>query len=100
MCDVAAHLIDARFTQAQDSLGNRGDWAVEDGPPVLLVQYETDATAGDTIEDGHLSCDAIISAGGVCEIVVLPGVGHIVSLTDDGPQGPDVLSFLLANVDP
>ncbi len=71
----------------------------EDGPPVLLVQFETDRTAGETIEDGHLTCDAIIAAGGVCEIEELPGEGHVVSLNHDGPHGRALLDFLQANLD-
>ncbi len=70
----------------------------EDGPPVLLVQFETDSTAGETIADGHLTCNAIIAAGGGCEVVVLPGEGHVVSLDYDGPHGPDLLNFLGANL--
>lgn len=70
----------------------------ENGPPVLLVQFETDRTAGETIEDGHLTCDAIIAVGGVCEIVELPGEGHVVSLDYDGPHGSALLDFLRANL--
>lgn len=70
----------------------------ERGPPVLLVQFETDRAAGETIGDGHLTCDAIIAVGGVCEIVELPGEGHVVSMDYDGPHGPAVVDFLRANL--
>jgi poly(3-hydroxybutyrate) depolymerase len=70
----------------------------EEGPAVLLVQFETDRTAGETIEDGHLTCDAIIAVGGVCEIEELPGEGHVVSLDHDGPHGPALLDFLRSNL--
>lgn len=70
----------------------------DDGPPVLLVQFATDRTAGETIEDGHLTCNAIIAAGGVCEIEALPGEGHVVSLDYDGPYGPALLNFMGANL--
>jgi poly(3-hydroxybutyrate) depolymerase len=69
-----------------------------DGPPVLLVQFETDRTAGEAIGDGHLTCNAIIAAGGVCEIEELPGEGHVVSLDYDGPHGPALLDFMRANL--
>lgn len=71
----------------------------ERGPPVLLIQHETDAAAGETIEDGRRTCDAIIAAEGVCETIALPGEGHLVSLHHDGLYGPDIMAFLTANLD-
>ncbi len=32
----------------------------------MLLQHEVDDTAGETIDDGCATCDAIVAAGGDC----------------------------------
>ena len=71
------------------------------GPPALLIHHETDAAAGtdgETIDDAIRTCDAITSVEGVCQVIVLPGEGHLVSLAYDGPMAAQLIDFLAAHV--
>ncbi len=71
------------------------------GPPALLIHHETDAAAGtdgETIDDAVRTCDAIVAVEGVCEVIELPGEGHLVSLAHDGPMAAELNDFLVANV--
>jgi hypothetical protein len=68
--------------------------------PILMFHYETDTSTDATDEYAMETCTALRDAGGTCDFVLQPGVGHTVSISGGGPYWtPNIGPFLWEHLD-